>query len=685
MRNEQVLLHHRKNQQKSMYSTSHPADTVTGNASTSNRRNPAPNVVTVSRTRVPSLAPRGRNGGYAQSEEIPTDRRVVLAMPPSYLETRTQEVDAVTSFQRPEAEVRSAEAQSRAVPKARNQIVTMPDAVGVHLDLVELEEVRTTNADFKFRDELSLQSPQTMKPSQLQLPPSSPVSGGHSSSLTGPSPGPAKAALATASGEITEQPKTILDNIILAAVIAGIIVFVAFQIRQGVQAYDNPVTKSTVLNVSRTFPGLMICPYSVNQFPATRFGVCPKWSDDAYLAFDFNNYEDGSSSSKPNCPRPLVVSLRNSNVHSESKKIRSGSVCSSNTINSFNFGNLLTHGAVEDSTCCPASFHKEVIVKNIAPPKLPECDSCAPCNSWTPPKVRCLVFDPSNFEDDCRKASGLNPICNPMKEVAANSLDALQLFTVDSVFYRTFQNTLLSKHRAIKGTFRYSGLIPQPGARLGNECTGGDLVNPFRNAPSSSSATTKSLFDQGVLPLSACDNANVSIFGGLVAVMYDSDPLKGIPKELDFDGARTNTLSSNILGSAVLMSTKNVDMLRDTLTPNNCVVEVSPALEVKVTSQFDTIFTDTLRDKKIPVTTQSVTIQPSVVDQSALIFERWALSMSFSSSVSVVTDQVISLTLLTIISIIISTAGTLWGSQEKIKQGIILIRTKLGYPDKSNI
>ncbi len=680
-----MLLHHRKNQQKSMYSTSHPADTVAGNASSSNRRNPAPNVVTVSRTRVPALAPRGRN---AQSDEIPTYSRVALSMQPSYLETRTQEVDAVTSFQRPEAEAQSAEAQSRAAPKARNQIVTMPDAVGVPLELVELEEVRTTNSGFKFRDELSLQSPQSVKPSQLQLPPSSPVSppGGRSSSLTGPSPGPVIATLATAPAE---QPKTILDKIILAAVIAGIIVFAAFQIRQGVQAYDNPVTKSTVLNVSRTFPGLMICPYSVNQFPVTRVGVCPKWSDDAYLAYDFTNYEDGSSSSKPNCPRPLVVSLRNSNAHSESKKIRSGSVCSSNTIPSFNFGSLLTHGAVEDSTCCPASFHKEVTVKNIAPPKLPECDSsgsCAPpCSSWTPPNVRCLVFDPSNFEDDCRKASGLNPICNPMKEVAANSVDALQLFTVDSVFYRpTSPYPTVTKHRAIKGTFRYSGLIPQPGARLGNECTGGDLVNPFRNAPSSLSTTTALLFEQGVRALSACDNANVSIFGGLVAVMYDSS--KGIPKELDFDGARTNSLSSNILGSAVLMSTKNVDILRETLSPNTCVVEVSPPFEVKVTSQFDTIFTNAVRDEKTPpLTTQTVTIQPSVVDQSVLILERWGLSMSFSSSASVVTDQVISLTLLTIISIIISTAGTLWGSQEKIKQGITLIRTKLGYPDKSSI
>jgi hypothetical protein len=615
-----------------------------------------------------------------------------MSMPTSYLETRTQEVNPVTSFQRPEAEFRSVEAQSRAASKARNQIVTMPDAVGGPQELVELEEVRTTNFGLKIRDELSLQSPQTMKPSQLQLPPSSPVSGGHSSSRSGPSPGPEKATLATASEEITshlpasgpmEQPKTILDKIILAAVIAGIIVFAAFQIRQGVQAYDNPVTKSTVLNVSRTFPGLMICPYSVNQYPVTRFGVCPKWSDVSYLAYDFTDYEDGSSSSKPNCPRPLVVSLRNTNAHSESKKIRSGSVCSSNTIPSFNFGSLLTHGAVEDSTCCPASFHKEVVVKNIAPPKLPECDSCAPCNSWTPPNVRCLVFDPSNFEDDCRKASGLNPICNPMKEVAANSVDALQLFTVDSFFYRMTSQITSTKHRAIKGTFRYSGLIPQPGARLGNECTGGDLVNPFRNAPSSSSLTTASLFEQGVRPLSACDNANVSIFGGLVAVMYDSS--KGIPKELDFDGARTNSLSSNILGSAVLMSTKNVDILRETATPNTCVVEVSPPLEVKVTSQFDTIFTNAVRDEKVNVTSQTVAIQPSVVDQSVLILERWGLSMSFSSSVSVVTDQVISLTLLTIISIIISTAGTLWGSQEKIKQGITLIRTKLGYPDKSNV
>ena len=40
------------------------------------------------------------------------------------------------------------------------------------------------------------------------------------------------------------------------------------------------------------------------------------------------------------------------------------------------------------------------------------------------------------------------------------------------------------------------------------------------------------------------------------------------------------------------------------------------------------------------------------------------------------TTQIISLSILTTISIIVSTAATLWGSQDKIKAGIALVKEK---------
>jgi hypothetical protein len=53
------------------------------------------------------------------------------------------------------------------------------------------------------------------------------------------------------------------------------------------------------------------------------------------------------------------------------------------------------------------------------------------------------------------------------------------------------------------------------------------------------------------------------------------------------------------------------------------------------------------------------------------------LSILFSSSSSVVNTQIINLSILTTVSIVLSTAATLWGSQEKIKAGIALIKAKI--------
>jgi hypothetical protein len=51
--------------------------------------------------------------------------------------------------------------------------------------------------------------------------------------------------------------------------------------------------------------------------------------------------------------------------------------------------------------------------------------------------------------------------------------------------------------------------------------------------------------------------------------------------------------------------------------------------------------------------------------------------MAFTSSSTVVTTQFISFSILTTISIILSTAATLSGSQDKIKAGIALVKEKL--------
>ncbi len=91
-----------------------------------------------------------------------------------------------------------------------------------------------------------------------------------------------------------------------------------------------------------------------------------------------------------------------------------------------------------------------------------------------------------------------------------------------------------------------------------------------------------------------------SLFNGLTAVIYDAS--NGIPKELDFSGATTRTMSKQA-DYLILFTmkcngngTKNSDCRPDALPPQ----------EVEVTTSFEEIFTDDLRTKTTTFYNQSV-------------------------------------------------------------------------------
>jgi hypothetical protein len=329
-----------------------------------------------------------------------------------------------------------------------------------------------------------------------------------------------------------DPPMTNLDKIVLVIVVVGIIVFAGFQISQCVAAYKTPGTQTIVSNVTRTFPGIMLCPFSYSQINR----ACPKWAPEASLAFEFTKAENRQFNR--NCSSTSLLLLTNTNVDPASQSQRSQSTCALNSYTSGSDPELRFENTGGSVSACAIPFEKQVTVKNSAKP-LTDCSgdaqgvlTCLTCNSWTPPNVQCTVLDPSYFDN------ALNPICNPMKEVHANSVDALYLY---------FSKFGIGSTR--DGVYSYSGLIPQPLAPPydGN----GSIQSPFVNAPSSLSITTTTLNSQGVLkptaPLSPFRNVNMSLFGGIVAVLYDSS--KGIPTTLDFDGARLNTMSNRILGS----------------------------------------------------------------------------------------------------------------------------------------
>ena len=107
-----------------------------------------------------------------------------------------------------------------------------------------------------------------------------------------------------------------------------------------------------------------------------------------------------------------------------------------------------------------------------------------------------------------------------------------------------------------------------------------------------------------------------------------------------------------------------------------------------IANQVDWKFSNKIEDKitkrMFNKTIYSTTTQPSTKKSYCLPSSGPAcgsdVRMAFTSSSTVVTTQIISLSILTTISIILSTAATLWGSQDKIKAGIALLKAKLRPP-----
>jgi hypothetical protein len=444
----------------------------------------------------------------------------------------------------------------------------------------------------------------------------------------------------------------------MVVVVAGIVAFAAFQIRESIAAHENPATKSNVEVVPRKYPGLMICPYS-RDFK-TSIGVCPKWSPDALL-----QYEPGG------------MGVLNSNLHSASQRTQTR--CPGNHMHTLfpdkTKGDALIFGFIPKGY-----FSQKVTVKNSAKPTLKcetlegsECKNSQDavtfpylCPSFTPPNVQCTVYDPDYFDTQA-KVYGMDPICNPMKEVVGNTLDSLT-FSID--FFLNPADVAKMNHPLGPSGYRYSGLIPQP------SIPEFDRRDMFKNLPRELFATPSELNIQKGWKV----NANFSLFAGVVAVLYD--PSMGVPTALDFDNVQSNSMSEDILSSFVLFQTNCDDQYAAT---NNCPQEKFPPIDMLITSQVDFTFTNKIVPRMINKTTYSTTTQTSTKKSFCLPWNgngcgNSDVRMAFTSSSTVVTTQIISLSILTTVSIIVSTAGTLWGSQEKIKAAIALVKAKLCPP-----
>jgi hypothetical protein len=452
-----------------------------------------------------------------------------------------------------------------------------------------------------------------------------------------------------------------VDKLVVAVVIIGIIVFTSFQISESVAAHENPATKSTVEVLPRKYPGLMICPFSRDV--GANYGVCPKWSPDALL-----QYEPGGNG------------LINANLHSASQRTQTR--CPDNhfaTLGPANGNGLIfgkfVFGSISKQIESIKTFAQKVTIKNSAKPTLKcetprgssECKNPQDavtfpylCPSFTPPNVQCTVYDP-NYFDTQAKVTGMDPICNPMKEAFGNALDSLS-------FSLQFDLDPQDAAKNEPAGYKYSGLIPQP-----NIPKFGRTV--FKSLPTQLFANPSELNSQ----FGQSNNANFSLFAGVVAVLYD--PSMGVPTTLNFDNARDSSMSEDILGSSVLLHT-DCGYYPGVPNPNGKCPQVKfPPIDILISSQVDWKFSKKIPQRLFNTTTYSTTTQPSTKKSYC---SPWSgptcdsdVRMAFTSSSTVVTTQIISLTILTTISIIVSTAATLWGSQDKIKAGIALAKEKL--------
>jgi hypothetical protein len=401
-------------------------------------------------------------------------------------------------------------------------------------------------------------------------------------------------------------PMTNIDKILMAVVSIAIIVFIVFQSLVYANGRSDPVVQfDSNYTEARKFPGILVCPFSIVQRSAIdgiRDGISPNWSPDALLSFDTR------------------VSLLNTNVDAASNR-QDPKKCPSNNPLAFpddrsGVPHLYYQG--------PQNRQKKVLVKNGAKPLT--IIGAGTMNSWTPPNVECFIFDHREFT--------LDPVCNPMVETRANSVDSLLL----SLNFRSDRHTP-------EYTYTYTGLKPS-----------GPSNRPYPTPTSSKNATEMQQFFYS--------DWHASVFGGVVAVFYDSS--KERPASLNFDGALTNSLSvpdsTQVLHSAVLLSTA--------CQPNPCLQKVAPIpFTAAVTNEYNTLL-----DSSTSIT-QSVIISTSIIDQTTFSVDNQSpffadISVEFAASYSTKRTQAERVALLTVLSVILSTAATIWKSQPAIKEYI---------------
>jgi hypothetical protein len=477
-----------------------------------------------------------------------------------------------------------------------------------------------------------------------------------------------------------------LRYVVRAVVIIGIICFAAFQIRESAQAHQNPGSVSSIMSKPRLFPGLLICPFSayeVEDFPFANRLVfdssdalfCPKWTDSATLSFDYQTLSLPSGETIDTSPF-----LFNTNSHVASN--RQKDTCPSNNVGvlfeskggvgiaELTDALFLGKGVDIDGEPFPIKFRQFVTVKNkvLSRPRV-HCYSvysrqdlsqapqtvCSQCSSWTPPNVRCLAYDPLLSQTDFAKY-GLDQKCNPMAESSPNSVDTLLLISGTPDDINPEFNSGTSARKPDEG-FRYTGLIPQPTASAIGRSPSSQFVSLFDLMKQNNQSKFDGFLDGE-------PNLNRSLFGGLMAVFYN--PNEGVPKELDFNTAPL--VGSDTVSLAILLKNSA-----------GKIVEAPPS-SWSVKTHYDYVYSNfvsqTYHERVSYSVTGTVVAEERSSEPNRDTFGPKVL-VRFADPSSSSLRQVINPSVLTTLSIILSTAATLWSARDKIQEVIVFIMSKL--------
>jgi hypothetical protein len=150
-----------------------------------------------------------------------------------------------------------------------------------------------------------------------------------------------------------------------------------------------------------------------------------------------------------------------------------------------------------------------------------------------------------------------------------------------------------------------------------------------------------------------------------VAIFYDSS--KGIPKELDFATAAIGSPGEGLFSSQ-LVKTEEIGG-----SGGKRLVLVKPSVNVEIFDfNFNLSFSNVVLQSYADVSTRfDIRIanyqQRSGVQRPADFFDT-VINMQFASSTSTFTQESINFSIVTTISIILSTAPTVWSARKKLEQ-----------------